>query len=187
MRAVSCILFAVTVMCFLPATGAEAQLFYPGVEYWAGDSPLEVAISDLNNDGIPDLATTNYFSDSVWLLLGNGDGTFQAAVSYLAGDEPSSVAIGDLDGDGHNDLAVANSYSDDLSVLLGQGDGTFPATVHYPAGEEPRSVVVADLDDENNHPAKHSWAVKQALMIPNQPCFAPWSDARICGQVVLGP
>ena len=42
------------------------------------------------------------------MLLGNGDGTFQAAVNYGAGVGPSSVAIGDLNGDDNPDLAVAN-------------------------------------------------------------------------------
>ena len=42
------------------------------------------------------------------VLLGNGDGTFQAAVNYAAGTTPCSVAVGDFNGDGKTDLAVAN-------------------------------------------------------------------------------
>ena len=42
------------------------------------------------------------------MLLGNGDGTFQAAVNYGADDGPRSVAIGDLNGDNNPDLVVAN-------------------------------------------------------------------------------
>jgi hypothetical protein len=42
------------------------------------------------------------------ILLGNGDGTFQAAQSYGAVPNPGlSLAVGDFDGDGRLDLAVA--------------------------------------------------------------------------------
>ena len=47
-------------------------------------------------------------ADNVSVLLGNGDGTFQAAVNYAAGATPTSVAVGDFNGDGKPDLAVAN-------------------------------------------------------------------------------
>jgi len=45
---------------------------------------------------------------------------------------------------------------------------------------------VSDMDNDNNHPAKHSWALKQAMMIPNEPVFVYWNDARTCGKVTLG-
>ena len=57
------------------------------------------------------------------VLLGNGDGTFQAHVDYGAVAYPYSVAVGDFNGDGKLDLATANGYG--VSVLLGNGDGTF--------------------------------------------------------------
>ena len=64
----------------------------------------------------PDLVTANEFGDNVSVLLGNGDGTFQAAVNYGAGDVAISVAIGDLNRDGALDLVVANQGSDNVSV-----------------------------------------------------------------------
>ena len=71
------------------------------------------------------------------VLLGNGNGTFQAAVNYAAGTYPYSVAVGDFNGDGKADLAVANYGSDNVSVLLGNGNGTFQAAVNYAAGSRP--------------------------------------------------
>ena len=82
-----------------------------------------MAIGDLNGDGKPDLAVANYGSNTVSVLLGNGDGGFGAKTDFATGSDPYSVAIGDLNGDGKPDLAVANSSSNTVSVLLGNGDG----------------------------------------------------------------
>jgi len=75
-------------------------------------------VADLDGDTVPDLVTANRDSVDVSVLLGNGDGTFQAVVSFAAGDGPVSVAVADLDGDTVPDLVTANSFSDDVSVLI---------------------------------------------------------------------
>ncbi|HMK49662.1 MAG TPA: VCBS repeat-containing protein, partial [Thermodesulfovibrionales bacterium] len=81
-------------------------------------------------DGRTDLAVANLDGDTVSILLGNGDGTFQAAIDYGAGDYPLSVRTGDFNADGRTDLAVANGGSTDISILLGNGDGSFQSALH---------------------------------------------------------
>ena len=71
---------------------------------------------------------SNEFSNSVSVLLGNGDGTFQPAVSYPVGANPIAVSIRDFAGDGKLDIFTVNSNSS-VSVLLGNGDGTFQSQV----------------------------------------------------------
>ncbi len=47
-------------------------------------------------------------SANISVLLGNGDGTFQAALNFGTGSRPFSVAVSDFNDDGLPDLAVAN-------------------------------------------------------------------------------
>jgi len=88
-----------------------------------GTGPLSMAVGDVNSDGQPDLAVANFdFNiqgpNTVSVLLGNGDGTFQAAQAFSAGTNPASVAVGDFNGDVRQDLAVGNFNSDSVSVLI---------------------------------------------------------------------
>jgi hypothetical protein len=115
--------------------------------FGAGTNPDSAAVGDFNGDGKMDLAVANEGSDNVSILLGNGDGTFQAAVNYGAGTDPDSVAVGDFRGDGKLDLVVANYYSNNVSVLLGNGDGTFQAAVNYGVSA-PTSVAVGDFNGD---------------------------------------
>src|SRR5438309_859185 len=91
------------------------------VDYSVGANPRSVAVGDFNGDGAQDLAVANRGSNDVSVLLGNGDGTFQATPSIGAGTAPYSVSIGDFNGDGFQDLAVANAGDNTVSVLLGYG------------------------------------------------------------------
>src|SRR6266404_4863250 len=83
---------------FLGATGQARSGFFAPLAFDAGISPTSVAVGDFNGDGHVDLAVTNDSSNTVSVLLGNGDGSFQAAQTYAAGLGPSSVAVGDFNG-----------------------------------------------------------------------------------------
>jgi hypothetical protein len=113
--------------------------FKAPVAYSVGNTPLGMAAGDFNGDGKLDLAVANYdccgfFTKTLSILLGNGDGTFQTHVDYLTGSGPNGVVTADFNGDGKLDLAVSNVNDDTVSVLLGNGDGTFQGQVVYSAG-----------------------------------------------------
>jgi hypothetical protein len=86
-----------------------------------------LAVGDFNGDGMPDLVTANPGSDTVSVLLGNGDGSFAPKIDYALGMYPRSVAVGDFNGDGLPDLAAADSGSGQVSILLNDGVWTGPS------------------------------------------------------------
>jgi FG-GAP-like repeat len=116
--------------------------------YKLGKGPESLAATDLDGDGLRDLAIANVSSDTVSVLLNQGNGTFRPRRDYRTGGSPQSLAAADLSGDGRPDLAVANWYSNSVSVLLNRGDGIFAARRDYAAGSRPNRFAVADLNGD---------------------------------------
>jgi len=109
-----------------------------------GDGKIDLAVSDPGTPG-----STN---GGVAILLGNGDGTFQAPKYFPAGQNPSSLAAADFNGDGKIDLAAASSSGSTIMVLSGNGDGTLGAAVSYANGGNsqatPASILAIDLNGD---------------------------------------
>jgi uncharacterized protein (TIGR03437 family) len=115
---------------------------------------------DFNGDGKPDLAVLSSqeegaATDTVQILLGNGDGTFKTGQSYTVGPYAMSIVAGDFNGDGKSDLVIANSGTPalkgkdaNLALLIGKGDGTFAAPVTIPPPAAPFNMVAADFNND---------------------------------------
>ncbi len=113
-----------------------------------GDNHYELASGDLDSDGDVDLVQPNRDLNSVSVVLGRGDGTFDSPTEYGAGAAPRDVATGDVDGDTHLDLVVANEHGDSVSLLLGLGDGTFAPDLEFATGDAPTAVAVDNLNGD---------------------------------------
>ena len=115
--------------------------FQPKVDYPAGNFPISVAAADLNGDGHMDLAAANFGKtgipdgeyDTVSVLLGQGDGSFQAKLDFGVGNAPTRIVLEDLNGDGRPELIAANSRSDTVSVLLNQSTPWAVVSIGLPA------------------------------------------------------
>jgi Bacterial Ig-like domain (group 3)/FG-GAP-like repeat len=177
-------------LLFAQLSGAS-QLFGPPRSYNSGGFYANsIAVADVNLDGKPDLIVANNCTSwavcmqdpegIVAVLLGNGDGTFQAARRFGTGNSGgTSVFVADVNGDGKPDLLVATyCFGGDcdtggVAVLLGNGDGTFQtAQIYRSGGYHAGSIFVADVNGDG----------KPDLAVANS-C----STRANCGQETGGP
>jgi len=126
--------------------------------------PDRVAVGDLNEDDIPDLAlryeyyVSNEEFSAVDVWLGNGDGTFTSGSTYELGRYLGSLQILDLDLDGFQDLVAANQsvyippyeYGSGIRVTVrwGRGDGTFDSGPQFVCGVDPTAIHTDDLNGD---------------------------------------
>ena len=101
---------------------------------------------DFNGDGRTDLAVANSDDNTVSVLLGNGDGTFQPQVTYAVGSDPDAIVAGDFNGDGRTDLAVAN-YGQTTPCRCCWATATARSSPRSPTrwGRRPDAIVAGDF------------------------------------------
>ena len=117
--------------------------------------PDWTVLGDLNGDGIPDLVTSLYNTDSISVQLSNGNGTFQpATVTHIStGFGPAEAHLVSLRGNGTLDIIVGSFNLNQIAVLLGNGNGTFQPPVFYTVGTASNwtsSLTTGDFNHDNN-------------------------------------
>lgn len=137
------------------ATATPALLPQVTTSTGVNSLPVWTELDDLNGDGIKDLITSVFGTDSINVQLGNGDGTFGASTSILivAGFGPAEVHAVSLRGNGVLDLIVASFNINQIAVLLGNGNGTFQSPVLYTVGSAtntPTSLTAGDFNHDGN-------------------------------------
>jgi Bacterial Ig-like domain (group 3)/FG-GAP-like repeat len=122
--------FLITSLVASAAFASDPIRFAPPARYAAGTQPKRLAVADLNGDGKLDVVATSELDQKVYVLLSNGDGTFQPAVGYAtANASPMGIVLADFTSDGKIDIAlVTANYGGSYPAYIvfpGNGDGTF--------------------------------------------------------------
>jgi Flp pilus assembly secretin CpaC len=127
------------------ASTGNSSATFPRTDFNVGHSPSAVVVGDFNGDGKLDLAVANQGDNTVSILLGNGDGTFQAQSTFATGLGPDAIVAADFNGDGKLDLAVANLTDNGISILSGNGDGTFTHASTITGINTPVAMISGDF------------------------------------------
>ena len=157
--------------------------FQPVISLSTGmNSVIAIVAKDFNGDGKLDLAVsgdTGSVSET-FILLGNGDGTFQPPGSPL----PMSgyLAVADLNGDGKPDVVIGGDPF--VEVFLGKGDGTFSLQdTYYKEGTLgiSRSTLIADFNGDG----KLDVAVENVMLFGNGDGSLQGNDATPIGPALV--
>ncbi len=111
----------------------------------------ELTAADLNNDGFPDLVTSdnsmNY--QNVRVFLGDGTGNFALLAKFETNISPRSIQVVDVNDDGFLDaIGISNvAAMHSVDILLGDGTGYFSnAITKFPTAPDPRDMVLDDFN-----------------------------------------
>jgi hypothetical protein len=119
-----------------------------------GAGHRELVVADFDDDGAPDVATTDGFYEMTSVLMNTGTGALAAPLDLPAevvNGLLNEVAItaGDVNADGAIDIAVANRSGKDLGVYFGHGDGSFDTPqLRYGMHTDLTDIALADMNGD---------------------------------------
>jgi hypothetical protein len=131
-----------------PGNGA----FGAGVPYSTAGRVRHIAVADFDEDGHPDIATSNDVEGyPLNVLLNKGDATFGTATGHASSDDPpygTSVVAADFRGRGHADIALVQQTANTVYLYVNEGKGQFAIPPVVGTGTGPVAIVTGDLNGD---------------------------------------
>lgn len=154
-----------------------------------------VEVTDLNADGHDDLVvvahnpvgTTN---GQLWIMLGDGSGSFVTHDLGYFGHRPRSVVVTDIDRDGKLDIVVGSDIplsGMPVTIAYGRGDGTFEPSVDITATGGGEQMSVGDIDGDGlpDIMAGDGYGRTVLINIGHRQFRSTWSQEPFEGQMRL--
>lgn len=110
--------------------------------------PVALAPADLNQDGMPDIATVHKHSGLQMTWYGSQAGPPVATTVSLTGAKPVDMVIADFNLDQVPDIACAHETTNTVSISLNSGSGYFATVSNAPAPASPSALTVADFNSD---------------------------------------
>lgn len=128
-----------------------------GSPFPCGDSPFNLAASDVNGDGKVDLAIVDSpgsmaegrGKEGLTILFGSGNGGFTMLVGspFTTGRIPNRVATGDVNGDRVADIAVSSPDANNITLFLMSSKGVASSST-IAIGGKPKGLAMSDLNGD---------------------------------------
>ncbi|CAF3754506.1 unnamed protein product, partial [Adineta steineri] len=111
-----------------------------------------IVVSDLNNDGVLDIAVANLGTDNIGVFFGNVNHSFYDQITFSTGigSAPNALVVEDFNNDNQLDIAFVNFGTNCLGVLLQCINGTFFDPLTYSTGDnsQPYFLAVGDFNKD---------------------------------------
>jgi hypothetical protein len=118
-------------------------------DYTMSANRMNVAFSDIDNDGDLDILTVDRAQNLILVMRNDGTGSLSYTTIFFMGNNPTDVVTFDVDADGDQDIASCNIGDESVSLMWNSGTGTFQWYQNYyirATGE----VGLGDFDADGN-------------------------------------
>ncbi|UJR34408.1 hypothetical protein I4U23_021815 [Adineta vaga] len=120
----------------------------------ANTKPEQVVATDVNDDGILDYITANYYGGGISVMLGGPNLTFTLIQSIRTSNfNPVWLIVTHFNNDAHFDLGVANgggSGATGFAYMAGFGNGSFAIPVFYNTDGVTQGIAAGDFNTDGN-------------------------------------
>lgn len=113
-----------------------------------GQQPVALAVADFDQDDIPDVAVVSSREPDLFMLRGDGLGSYALRQRIHLGAVPADMLVTDLDQDGFPDVAIADYFANRVTLRYGTKQGLSETPFTLPVDKSPRALAAADLNGD---------------------------------------
>ncbi len=125
------------------------RVFTTPVMYAFGTQIRGVRVAHMNDDAFLDVVYINVHDNTINIMLGNGDGTFEPELFTTHTGGPSGSAIADFNGDGILDVACPLFSSNEIVIAVNDGQGNLAELMRF-AATAPNDIAAGDFNNDGH-------------------------------------